>query len=148
MCISCADKMKWKKKRKDHKRKVKHNKWKIDQKKRKRKKKKKKMQKKNFARHRMVARQEIKHMRITMRISISYKHLISMTCMFYDAHMLWHIMHHGYMHHGYMHHGYIHHGYMHHGHICVGRTAWAPEGREGRSQGGPKGQKEARRATD
>ena len=36
----------------------------------------------------MVARKEIKHMRITMRISISYKHLISMTCMFYDAHML------------------------------------------------------------
>ena len=30
-------------------------------------------------------------------------------------------------------------GYMHHGHICVGHTAWAPEGREGRSQGGPKG---------
>ena len=28
----------------------------------------------------------------------------------------------------------------------VGHTAWAPEGREGRSQAGPKGQKPARRA--
>ena len=28
----------------------------------------------------------------------------------------------------------------------VGHTAWAPEGREGRSQAGPKGQKAARRA--
>ena len=34
-----------------------------------------------------------------------------------------------------------HYGYMHHGHICVGHTAWAPEGREGRSQGGPKGRR-------
>ena len=30
---------------------------------------------------------------------------------------------------------------MHHGHICTGHTAWAPEGREGRSQRGPKGRK-------
>ena len=34
-----------------------------------------------------------------------------------------------------------HNGYMHHGHICMGHTAWAPEGREGRSQGGPKGRR-------
>ena len=26
-------------------------------------------------------------------------------------------------------------------HRCVGHTAWAPEGREGRSQAGPKGRK-------
>ena len=32
--------------------------------------------------------------------------------------------------------------------IGVGHTAWAPEGREGRSQAGPKGQKPARRAAD
>ena len=50
-------------------------------------------------------------------------------------------IHHGYMYHGYMHHGYMHHGHMHHGHICVGHTAWAPEGHNGRSQGGPKGRK-------
>ena len=56
-------------------------------------------------------------------------------------------MYHGYIHHGYMNHGYMHHGYKHHGHnmhhrrICLGHTAWAPEGREGRSQGGPKGRR-------
>ena len=59
----------------------------------------------------------------------------------------WHVCHwyvhhwYTYIHHGYMYHGYMHHGYMHHGHICVGHTAWAPEGREGRSQGGPKGRR-------
>ena len=31
-------------------------------------------------------------------------------------------------------------------HCCVGHTAWAPEGREGRYQAGPKGPKPARRA--
>ena len=33
-------------------------------------------------------------------------------------------------------------------HCCVGHTAWAPEGREGRSQAGPKGQKPAQRAAN
>ena len=50
-------------------------------------KRKEKMQKNFLHDTGMVARKEIKHMRITMRISISYKHLISMTCMFYDAHI-------------------------------------------------------------
>ena len=50
-------------------------------------------------------------------------------------------MHHVYMHQGYMLHGYMYHRHMHHGHICVGHTAWAPEGCEGRSQGGPKGRR-------
>ena len=31
-------------------------------------------------------------------------------------------------------------------HWCMGHTAWAPEGREGRYQAGPKGPKPARRA--
>ena len=31
-------------------------------------------------------------------------------------------------------------------HCCVGHTAWAPKGREGRYQAGPKGPKPARRA--
>ena len=37
----------------------------------------------------MVTRKEIKHMRMPMRISITYKPLmyISMTCMIYDAHI-------------------------------------------------------------
>ena len=50
-------------------------------------------------------------------------------------------IHHGYMYHGYMHHGYMCHGHMHHRHICVGHMARAPEGRKGRSQGGPKGRR-------
>ena len=39
------------------------------------------------------------------------------------------------------------HGYMYHGHICMGHTAWAPEGREGQSQADPKGPKPTRRAS-
>ena len=35
----------------------------------------------------------------------------------------------------------MHQGYMHQRHIYLGHTAWAPEGREGRSQEGPKGRK-------
>ena len=31
-------------------------------------------------------------------------------------------------------------------HCCVGHTAWAPEGREGRYQAGPKGPKPAQKA--
>ena len=34
---------------------------------------------------------------------------------------------------------YAYRGHLHYGHICMGHTAWAPKGREGRSQGGPKG---------
>ena len=32
-------------------------------------------------------------------------------------------------------------------HCCVGHTAWAPEGREGRNQAGPKGPKPANNMT-